>query len=85
MIPITARFVVKREREIKPGPFSLGIFVSMRLIVLGSRLTDIIVCEESPSCCGGCRVDVLHDDRFHVSVDFSSDCWKHELYSCSSR
>ncbi|KAF8914519.1 amino acid permease-domain-containing protein [Mucidula mucida] len=26
MIPITARFVVKREREIKPGPFSLGIF-----------------------------------------------------------
>ncbi|KAF9043782.1 amino acid transporter [Hymenopellis radicata] len=25
MIPITARFVVKREKETKPGPFSLGI------------------------------------------------------------
>ena len=81
-IPISARIVSKTN--FKPGPFSLGIWVSKRNSLLYYALTYIFYAE--CSCCrpGRLLYDV-HDDRLLIPNDTSDFRSRNELHGCSVR
>jgi hypothetical protein len=81
-IPITARFAFKND--FKPGPFSLGIFVSCR--VGAYTCWPLIRGFEEPTGRYHCSVlHGIHGHRLLLSDDATDRCFEHELHGGCSR
>ena len=82
-IPIGARVVSKTN--FKPGPFSLGIWVS-KISPFFIIMRLLTFCYAEYSCCSPSRLlyDV-HDDRLLIPNDTSDFRSRNELHGCSVR
>ena len=85
-IPISLRIVSKTN--FKPGPFSIGIWVSklslLILFIIIEALTYIFYAEYS--CCSPGRLLYgIHDDCLLIPVDTSNFRSRNELHCCSIR
>ena len=80
-IPIAARFVFKNN--FKPGPFSLGIFVSSSQDTQRSKL--MARCTESPRRHHFCLLHGIHGHRLLFPYDATDEHAGHELYRRRSR
>jgi amino acid transporter len=80
-IPISARIFSKTN--FKPGPFTLGIWVSKVFLFIIRLLT---FCYAECSCCSPGRLLYdIHDDRLLIPNDTSDFRSRNELHGCSVR
>jgi amino acid transporter len=75
-IPIAARFL--GDNDFKPGPFTLGVFVSM----VFSSYSVIQWAFSEPALCNDlCYFHDIHEHRVLLPIDAIDRCRRHELHS----
>ena len=81
-IPIISRFAFKND--FKPGPFSLGIFVSNQKRVI-EAISYSTFFSELTLCSHLCALDGFHGNRIHVPYDPADRRTGYELQRCRAR